>query len=562
QLRKRVSTIVEADADPLNPDYSGSDLDSLLDLEFDLEADSDTSEDDEDEDDEVHAHAIKVRGQVSKHHLAAQLSTIMGYCGISLSSSKDLTEQANEELKRTYSLLDDELKIHHLSSSSGNTQSVIDDKQIRLIETLTTKSNRFLQSCQEAGGCPVLPGKTLFQRYGVVKDMIGRGAYGVIKLIERNPGGNNGNNGNNGNTGTTGDLTSNPNLTSAMYAVKEIKRKSAKEPNNKFIERVLSEFIISSTLNSKYIVKTVDLMVTLPSSSDTSAVQFSQVMECTPGGDLFTYLTTASDKANNPVEDMSLDEVDCFIKQIAKGLRYMHQHGVAHCDLKLENILLAYSEPRLNHHGLPCANITLKLLDFGKSNVFRTKFDSSEQYLPRASGPLGLEPYMAPEEFSCTKSYSLAKKDCWALGIIILVLFNIRKHYYTGHSHSGSDQDSGDSQFSSDDYGSGYLWQTTDTKNHFSKKYRDKHFEEYVRSRMVADYDAKSKEWLVKAGGAFRPIEDLFTISGKSGPQDEDELCELRRMMIYKMLDIDPGTRLSADTFLKGDWMGSVDSCI
>lgn len=52
-----------------------------------------------------------------------------------------------------------------------------------------------------------------------------------------------------------------------------------------------------------------------------------------------------------------------IIRQIVRGLRYLHEKKIVHRDLKPENILLAYS-PRLAYHRI-------MLSDFGSSAVPR-----------------------------------------------------------------------------------------------------------------------------------------------------------------------------------------------
>ena len=590
RLNQRTSTIVEADVDEANRN-----ADSGFDSEYDSSGlndfDSDSDSDDSDSDyEEEHMHAIKIRGKSLsiQSNFVSQLSSIMGYCGITSTATnpETLAALANEELKRTYSLLDQNMKIHRLSGTSNRkdpklTESVIGDEQAALIEKLQIKLDDLLSLKDLASDLiqHLRKGKTVYDRYGVVRDIIGRGAYGLIKIIDPNA--------------TDANLKSTTKIApgNVFYAVKELQRRPGtevkqKETQKQFIDRVISEFIVSSTLNYKHIVKTVDLMVTLPpvdskkgATELSQCIKISQVMECTTGGDLFTYMTTTTDKGNKPIRSVSLDEVDCFIKQISKGLWYMHQHGVAHCDLKLENILVNYLPP--DPQDPLRTRIVLKLSDFGKVNVFKTKWDQQEQLIPYENGPIGSESYMAPEEhlgkLHKAGGYSARSKDNWAVGIVILVLFNISKQYFTHNKLDGNADKPAEYSGIFNEYSSGYLWQCTDMKMHHLKKneekrYRDKVFEEYTKTRMIADYDNTTKEWLIKRKGSFRPLENLFVIPKDEDDEgtgyfecqlDEDELqlCELRKMFIYKLLDPNPESRITADEFIRGDWMTSVYNC-
>lgn len=588
RLRKRVSTIAESDVEDAHNGDSDYDSDDSRD-----DYDSGSVDEDEYYEEDEHRHAIKIRGKSLSNHgnLANQISTIMGYCGIlSSASNESLAHLANEELKCTFSLLDSNMKISSLSSTTNKNDpnlftSVICDKQVKLIEYLRNHLMELLDLREDSSirSSYYSNSKTLYDRYGVVRDIIGRGSYGLIKIIDPNA-----------TDATIKSTKISPN--NVFYAVKELQKRPGselkqKETKAQFVDRVLAEFIVSSTLNYKHIVRTVDLMVTIPTSSlikknmGTYAenIKINQVMECTSGGDLFSYLTTGTDKSNCPISNVSIEEIDCFIKQITKGLWYMHQHGVAHCDLKFENILVNYLPPDPNNPMK--TKIILKLSDFGKCNVFRTKWDEKEQFIPYSDGPIGSERYIAPEEYArkldMSGYYSPQKKDCWALGIVILVLFNISKPFFFNRKkddHETSDYTEGCGVF--DEYGSGYLWHSTEIKtHHLSKdiKYKDKVLEEYNKTRMIADYDKSTKEWLIKRSGTFKPIETLFTPPKREGveeqvrdkqiddnnafDEDELELCELRKMFIYKLLDPNPESRLTTEEFLKGDWIKAVESC-
>jgi len=76
------------------------------------------------------------------------------------------------------------------------------------------------------------------------------------------------------------------------------------------------------------------------------------VLEFLAGGDLFVYL----DKRDFKITE---DQARSIAHQIAAALYYLHSYGIAHRDLKLENILMVTDsdEPEL------------KLVDFGLSKM-------------------------------------------------------------------------------------------------------------------------------------------------------------------------------------------------
>ena len=65
------------------------------------------------------------------------------------------------------------------------------------------------------------------------------------------------------------------------------------------------------------------------------------------GGKVITYLKG---------EDKRKDRL-CLFKQLIQGVGYLHAHGIAHRDIKLENLLLTKDSK-------------LKITDFGVSEVF------------------------------------------------------------------------------------------------------------------------------------------------------------------------------------------------
>lgn len=116
------------------------------------------------------------------------------------------------------------------------------------------------------------------------------------------------------------------------------------------------------------------------------------VMELVRGGDLFT-LIHAKDHLEEP-------ECKRIMRQILRGLQYLHGLGTAHRDLKLENILLD-------------ENGDVKLADFGFA-----KIASKDAVLQTMCGS---PDYAAPELF-LRQAYVGPEVDLWAAGVILFVM--------------------------------------------------------------------------------------------------------------------------------------------
>ena len=86
-----------------------------------------------------------------------------------------------------------------------------------------------------------------------------------------------------------------------------------------------------------------------------------------------------------------MDDNLCLFKQLLQGVAYLHRNGIAHRDIKLENLLL-------------CGDGHLKITDFGASLVFRAHHglccpDTADcgEIHRCAPGICGSRPYIAPE---------------------------------------------------------------------------------------------------------------------------------------------------------------------
>ncbi|XP_005186105.1 testis-specific serine/threonine-protein kinase 1 [Musca domestica] len=123
-------------------------------------------------------------------------------------------------------------------------------------------------------------------------------------------------------------------------------------------------------------------------------------MRYAENGDLLSYI-----KKSGPVEEL---QAKAWFMQMAKAVKYLHSHDIAHRDLKCENILLS---KRLN----------VKLADFGFARYCRDENGrdiKSETYCGSAA-------YAAPEVVS-GRPYDPKLADAWSLGVILFIMLNAK----------------------------------------------------------------------------------------------------------------------------------------
>ncbi|CAG8611967.1 7085_t:CDS:2 [Funneliformis mosseae] len=197
-----------------------------------------------------------------------------------------------------------------------------------------------------------------FNKYGKWGKVLGSGVGGTVRLIHR-----------------TSDNKS--------FAVKQFRKRFPYESEKSWLKNITAEFCIGSTLRHENIIETIDIIQ--------EKGQLYQIMEFAPF-DLFEIVMS---------KKMTEDEIHCCFKQIVLGVSYLHNMGIAHRDLKLDNCVL-------NEFGI------VKLIDFGCSVVFKYPFFDKVML---SSGPCGSDPYICPESYTRT-SYDVRSADIWSLGII------------------------------------------------------------------------------------------------------------------------------------------------
>ena len=171
----------------------------------------------------------------------------------------------------------------------------------------------------------------LESKYGKFGKVLGSGAGGSVRIMKR------------ASDGTT-------------FAVKQFRDRHSYESEKDYSKKVTAEFCIGSTLHHGNVIETMDIVH--------EKGKWYEVMEYAPF-DLFAIVMTGK---------MSREEVACSTLQIIAGVTYLHSMGLAHRDLKLDNVVV-------NEYGI------MKLIDFGSAAVFRYPFEN--EIVP-ASGELHL----------------------------------------------------------------------------------------------------------------------------------------------------------------------------
>ena len=189
-----------------------------------------------------------------------------------------------------------------------------------------------------------------------------------------------------------------------LYATKRIPIKNIiQEPYLK--NYIKNEINVLKKIKHPNIVKLYDL------KSDKEYIYI--VMEYCNGGSLYNLLNNYKQQYGKPFSE---DIVRFFMKQILLGVECLHDHGIIHRDLKLENILLCYN----TEEGVYSNNIFLsqiKIIDFNTCMQSGTYIETF------------MDPTFVYEDFDdiiCDE-----KVDIWALGVLCYEMLTGEKPYKT-----------------------------------------------------------------------------------------------------------------------------------
>ncbi|KAI1276381.1 kinase-like domain-containing protein [Xylaria sp. FL0933] len=192
-----------------------------------------------------------------------------------------------------------------------------------------------------------------------------------------------------------------------LYAVKEFRSKTSSESAAEYEKKIKSEYSIAKSLHHPNVIETFRLC--------TDHGRWNHVMEYCSEGDLFSLVS----KKYLREEGRDVDRV-CLFKQLCQGINYLHNNGIAHRDIKLENLLITKDSK-------------LKITDFGVSEVF----SGIHPGLRESGGQCGVAmgevrlckpgicgslPYIAPEVLSKKEEYDPRPLDVWSSAIVMVYL--------------------------------------------------------------------------------------------------------------------------------------------
>ncbi|XP_041484068.1 MAP/microtubule affinity-regulating kinase 4-like isoform X2 [Lytechinus variegatus] len=211
-------------------------------------------------------------------------------------------------------------------------------------------------------------------RYSVDDQTIGKGNFAVVELATHT-------------------------VTKTKVALKVIEKRKISKPYVK--KNLTREARIMSQLRHPNIVRLYETI--------TSPQLYCLVMEYVPGGDLLTLVR--GQQGGRLKEGVARR----FIRQLVSALHHMHEQGIVHRDLKMENIMM--DKKREN----------VKIIDFGLSNqcgpdeLFKTHCGSPE--------------YAAPELYIAGRDYG-PEVDIWSLGVNMFAMVTGKLPFTTPHSEN------------------------------------------------------------------------------------------------------------------------------
>ena len=188
--------------------------------------------------------------------------------------------------------------------------------------------------------------------------------------------------------------------TKELFAMKVIDKSKLNEKEASLIE---NEIKILSYANHPNIIKLYKVM------NDVNNINYQYlILEYCNGGSLHNTLDQYISKYKKPFSEKLVQKI---MKNILSGVKYLHDKGIIHRDLKLDNILVKYQN-EFERQTLNIYNAEIKIIDFNIS------------YLPNLNEPMtvvGTVPNMAPtivKNIMVPGKHYDEKVDIWSLGTL------------------------------------------------------------------------------------------------------------------------------------------------
>lgn len=179
-------------------------------------------------------------------------------------------------------------------------------------------------------------------------------------------------------------------LLSRLVAVKVLRDRYASDP--RFVQRFREEAQAAANLNHPNIVTIFDVGRDRVDGIERHYI----VMELIDGQDLKQAIRT---RAMNGTP-FTVDEAVNIGRQICEGVAYAHRRGIAHCDLKPQNVMLTGDE-------------RVKVTDFGIARAYTASLNTGE----RVDVVWGTPQYFAPEQAS--GGQPTPASDVYSIGIML-----------------------------------------------------------------------------------------------------------------------------------------------
>ena len=375
----------------------------------------------------------------------------------------------------------------------------------RKSKKITTKTNTVLEL------------EDIKNKYGEIGKLLGSGANGSVHIITRQS-------------------------DQVKFAIKQFSPRHSTETQAQYFKRCNQEYLIGSSLTHTNIVNILDFIMIQRddssmsplhsnshstshshSSSNSSSYLYYEIMEFLPI-DLFDVVMS---------NEMSRYEINCCFKQLLEAVNFLHQQGIAHRDLKLDNCCMTKD-------GI------LKLLDFGSAFVFQYPFEPKKMM---ATGVMGSDPYLSPELYCnvgnshsfSNEEYDPSKVDVWSLAIIYCCMILRR-----------------------------FPWKRPCTNDPSFKNFLlpDNEPHDYVASARTHEELVQKRKQLRDMGQDPSQVKFPDHLRQKVHPKDLHGPYSLLRLLphgcrpiISRMMAIDPNERPTMKEIMADPWVQSIDNC-